>query len=276
MSIVHRPVILSIDIGLLNLALCIVEKRPVLKEPTVSMHVWSLLNTLNDTSQTAPLSIVYCSQDVAGRGCKRKAQWRHPRQELYYCTQHKPPDTELKELKRTKKKTSVKNMSNQTITWKLLCILDQFCEANKELLSRVTTVVIEKQPLENRKMQLTSTVVFSHFVRYFTNTVPVVLLPAYHKLSMYDGPEIVCNLKTLYAKRKFESVEHTKWFLNNRVVDSAPLIKFLDGHKKKDDLCDAFLQGLYYLSTKGTNSAKTSSSTFTQRGGRRRRKKLHF
>ena len=51
------------------------------------------------------------------------------------------------------------------------------------------------------------------------------------------------NSKLTYADKKKMAVEHVKYFLNN---DDQNLSFFLT-HKKKDDLADSFLQGLYQI-----------------------------
>jgi hypothetical protein len=55
--------------------------------------------------------------------------------------------------------------------------------------------------------------------------------------------------KTTYTERKLESVEVTK-----ELLEKLPQLKeykgILDKNKKKDDLADCFLQGIYYLTVK--------------------------
>jgi len=47
-----------------------------------------------------------------------------------------------------------------------------------------------------------------------------------------------------YADKKRLAVEHAKYFVEKY---SPQYIDFFDKHKKKDDLADSFLQGLYYI-----------------------------
>ena len=47
-----------------------------------------------------------------------------------------------------------------------------------------------------------------------------------------------------YKLTKELAVKYTKQLLTDNKLD------FLNTHKKQDDLCDAFLQGCYYLSIK--------------------------
>jgi hypothetical protein len=57
--------------------------------------------------------------------------------------------------------------------------------------------------------------------------------------------------KTTYKERKTLSIEYTKQILNNDIsIDFKEWNKFFMLHKKKDDLADSFLQGLSYLNIK--------------------------
>ena len=100
---------------------------------------------------------------------------------------------------------------------------------------------------------------------------------ASNKLKIYDGPAIILEEKpkrknkntdvpnvsnvsidtviisepienkkktVKYADKKRLAIEHAKYFLK----DSPEYVDFFNNHKKKDDLSDSFLQGLYYLS----------------------------
>ena len=58
-----------------------------------------------------------------------------------------------------------------------------------------------------------------------------------------DNKKISKNPKLTYTEKKKMAVEHVKYFLNN---DDQNLAFFLT-HKKKDDLADSFLQGLYQI-----------------------------
>jgi hypothetical protein len=47
-----------------------------------------------------------------------------------------------------------------------------------------------------------------------------------------------------YGDKKKLAIEHAKYFLNK---DNSDYYEFFMNHKKKDDLSDSFLQGLYYI-----------------------------
>jgi hypothetical protein len=60
-----------------------------------------------------------------------------------------------------------------------------------------------------------------------------------------EKPKKGSSLK--YADKKRLAIEHTKYFLEK---NNTEYIDFFNTHKKKDDLSDSYLQGLYYLSKK--------------------------
>ena len=56
--------------------------------------------------------------------------------------------------------------------------------------------------------------------------------------------------KTTYSERKQLSIEVTTKQLNDK-PELTPWIDFFKTHKKKDDLADSFLQGLWFLEKDG-------------------------
>jgi len=139
-------------------------------------------------------------------------------------------------------------------------------------------VVIENQPsLKNPQMKSIQMILYSYFLilgkiigndRGYIGTID--FCSASNKLKIYDGPAIVLEQKVnkrkkveveiiesdvlpekipvkksntvKYADKKRLAVEHTKYFLQKQPA----YIDFFNEHKKKDDLADSFLQGLYY------------------------------
>ena len=68
-----------------------------------------------------------------------------------------------------------------------------------------------------------------------------------NKLKVYDGPELECNLKSKYSRRKKMAILHTKYFMEK--YDEEEWAEFFEANKKKnDDLADAYLQALFFIS----------------------------
>ena len=70
------------------------------------------------------------------------------------------------------------------------------------------------------------------------------MVNARNKLKVYKGPKIECVKKNKYAQNKYLSVEYTKKMIEN---EEDNLIKIFQLSKKKDDLADAYLQGIYWI-----------------------------
>ena len=113
----------------------------------------------------------------------------------------------------------------------------------------VDVVIIENQPcLRNPRMKTVQNIIYMYFVMNgilseSSKINDISLISARNKLSVYKGPKIECNLKNEYSRTKKLSIEYSKIILKNDIDNC----NVLNTHKKKDDLCDAFLQGIYYL-----------------------------
>lgn len=70
------------------------------------------------------------------------------------------------------------------------------------------------------------------------------MVNARNKLKVYKGPPIECNKKGKYAQNKYLSVEYTREMIKE---DDQQFIKLFEESKKKDDLADAYLQGIYWI-----------------------------
>ena len=73
------------------------------------------------------------------------------------------------------------------------------------------------------------------------------MLNARNKLKVYKGPKIECNKKGKYAQNKYLSIEYTKEMIKEEDEYFQELFK---DSKKKDDLADAYLQGIYWIEKK--------------------------
>jgi hypothetical protein len=151
------------------------------------------------------------------------------------------------------------------------------------LLDGIDIVVIENQPsLKNPQMKSIQMILYSYFL-ILGKTIgngeqsksyidKIDFCSATNKLKVYDGPEIILEEKPKkkkndqpavitteevvvvekkakkgsaikYADKKRLAIEHAKYFL---LKQEAHYLDFFNTHKKKDDLADSFLQGVYY------------------------------
>ena len=243
--------ILSIDVGIKNLALAILSKTSN-DTSSLKLHAWDLICLLD-----VPEQIKCTATTVKSTPCTR---WSLNGSDL--CKTHGG------ETVKVSKSSGVKSLSPYVICKRLNCELDAYVEKNGSLLSQVNTIVIEKQPTENPKMLMVSHFVFARLVHHFPDIL-VQFVPAYNKLSVYTGPAIQCTLKTAYAQRKYIGIKQMEWYLT-QIPGFCAFKQLFEGSKKKDDLSDCVLQGIWYLDTKKAAQPKTSYKK------RRRRKRLHF
>jgi len=116
---------------------------------------------------------------------------------------------------------------------------------NKKQYLDVDYVLIENQPcLKNPIMKSIQMILYSIYMihKCNNNNINIFLINASNKLKVYKGPIIELNYKSKYTIRKKKAVLHTKYFLK----DNPKQLLYLNNHKKKDDLCDTYLQGLYF------------------------------
>jgi D-ribose pyranose/furanose isomerase RbsD len=265
--------VLSIDVGIKNLALCLFdieskEKYEILK--------WDVVSLCNET-------VVKCS-------CGKPAKYRYICQkdeiETYYCKKHCkeinnpiiPKELELQKIKKIKinelrelltkyeiefdiKKSKVHLLEylenelknkyilpfSNTVKTSELSLVDIGINMKNVLDKlydeiKIDTVIIENQisPIANR-MKTLQGMIAQYFI--MKNTIDIQFVSAANKLKEY------VNTKTTYNERKHKGIEICEEIL----VNNEPFGKHLDmfhGHKKKDDLADCFLQGIWYLRNK--------------------------
>ena len=137
---------------------------------------------------------------------------------------------------------SVKKPTIHYLTKNIIKLFDEtplFLECNK--------VVIENQPcMKNPIMKSIQIIIYSYFaIRGMTDnktTSEIVLMSASNKTKVYDGPPIELAVKSKYTRNKKLAILHTQYILKD-----AEKLAFFNTHKKKDDLADSYLQGLFYI-----------------------------
>lgn len=264
--------VLSFDVGIRNLAYCLLEKN----SDGVKILEWDVIDLVGEIPEEVPkcdgtlkngkecthkcanvteegdhycnmhlpddvTSTKYfapkiCSHEIAKKGnCKRKVFYQNA-EKKYYCKIHG-------------KKINGLNVINKDPSYYELCkMISQKIEETPALMD-VDDVVIENQPtMKNPRMKNIQVMLFSHFVmRDKNNRIKNVnyisatnkLKEAYKKVdvSLHKMP---ANAK---AQRKKLAIIYTKELLQ----DQPDKLHILENHSKKDDMCDSYLQGLYYI-----------------------------
>lgn len=249
--------ILSIDIGLKNLAFCVMKCGEDTQDMSCySIHLWDTYNTLQEEEHKCK-GLLKNDRGVCNK--KTSLQYidadgaRH-----YTCKTHFPKDPSL--CKKNYKEKAVKDYLLQDIARIVLQQVNQICEKNVELFVQLTQVIIELQPKINNKMKFVSHLIFGKFVELFPH-VSVRFVRAAHKLKAYTGPDMSsdCKLKGAYAKRKWLSIQHTSWFLKSafHAHQHDHWMPFFSSSSKRDDLADCFLMCINGLCGIPRNVTKT-------------------
>ena len=240
--------IMSIDVGIKNLAYCIIERMPMEeKDPKkpFKIHDWAIINVLEDKIQNAPKCCNYLKNKVCN---KMATNYLELKSDMAFCdkiTCQKFMKLHYKKFKIKKlKKVNCKNTSLLEIG----TILYSKLFAIKDKLLNIDEIVIENQPvLKNPTMKSIQMLLYGFFIEHAmlndkSSVKNIKLFLARDKLKLYDGPPVECNISDKYKKRKFLSIEYTKYYIKNNTF-----LDFFLSHSKKDDLADSFIQGFYYL-----------------------------
>ena len=122
----------------------------------------------------------------------------------------------------------------------------------------ITEVLLENQPcLKNPVMKSIQMIIYGYF-QYQTILMGreiknIKLINASNKLKVgknlheINNKDEITKIKNKYTRNKKLAIEYTNWIFINRVKNHEELYEYFNNNKKKDDLADAFLQGLYYI-----------------------------
>lgn len=245
--------ILAIDIGLRNLAMCIIACEDQKDISTYSIKLWNTFNTLEEEERK-------CNGKLKnGKTCGKNCLYKYNKQGdlLYTCKTHFPKDIEIKNtnLYKTKK---INDYLLQDIATIVLNRLQEIYDQNKNIFEDITQIIIELQPKVNQKMKFTSHIIYGKLVELFYGKKTTIrFVRAANKLKAYTGPIIECKLKGSYAKRKWLSIQYTRWFLENKFnnIEKENWIDDFMNCGKMDDRADSFLMainGLYGIPKRQT------------------------
>lgn len=275
--------LLSVDVGIKNLALCLFH---VESKEQYEIANWNVVNLCNEKAVNCscgkPAKYMYSAMY---NETNNESQIKSPNQ-IYCCKKHSkdsglsiiPVDLEFNKLKKKKihdiktilstyqidfdqKKSKVLLLeyletelenkyvvpfSNKVKTndLNLIEIGIQLKQKLDELYGdiHIDTVIIENQisPIANR-MKTLQGMIAQYFI--MKNTTDIHFISASNKLKDY------VSKKTTYAERKGMGIEICEELLINNESFGKHLDMF-HKHKKKDDLADCFLQGIWYLKDK--------------------------
>ena len=222
---------LSFDIGIKNLSFCLINDKDL------NIEDWGILNISPDAV------CEHCMKE--NKQCDKSAKKIIIENNKRLCSSH----IKLKQYKDMKMKNIPKHKNQLLLIGKN--IVEQLDKYNHFL--DVDHVLLENQPaLKNPTMKSIQMIIFSYFlVNGITNDLSKIenleMINARNKLKAYKGPEIKCEIKDKYKRTKFLGIEYCKVMIdeNDKIEDKFK--KLFEESKKKDDLADSYLQGIYYI-----------------------------
>jgi predicted DNA-binding protein YlxM (UPF0122 family) len=239
--------ILSIDIGIRNLAMCIISGDKTSFD-TFTLHLWDVFDTL-DTEEHLCKSYQK-NKKICNKKCGYKYKIEDNNSINFTCKSHFPKELLPLQKCNNFKKKMINDYLLQDIADIVLVKLQIIYDENKDLFEKLTSIVIELQPKINQKMKFTSHIIYGKLVelmRPFKCTIRFVR--ASQKLKAYTGPELECKLKGAYAKRKWLSIQYSKWFLENKFnkVQSEKWLCVFDSKSIQADMGDTLLMAINAL-----------------------------
>ena len=269
--------IVSIDVGIKNLAYCIMDNTNDNK--SIKIIQWDVINLCGKKI------ICNCSfinkkvkkvKVVENKSCskihaKNQIDYIIPTLKLSIKKIKKMKLVELQELCSTykietlpgSKKEGILDMVIKTMSNKFLDSIGEQQSANEismidigiaiknefdklPLMMSADKIIIENQisPIANR-MKTIQGMIAQYFIMNNKNNISFI--SASNKLKAYTKPLEDGEDKSNYLDRKKASTNITLTLMENEIYSEFK--QFFTNHKKKDDLADAFLQGISFITT---------------------------
>lgn len=220
-----------------------------------SGRYWSSQNTLNLFHQVTDEK--YCSYPRKdGQPCGKRAKYRFRdyQEKQYFCTSHYRIISKRKIREYSPqpiRSLVIKKYPTAQLQLNLIKKLDKLSQHFAKL--GIEEVIIENQPSQkNPKMKSISNTLFDYFlIRGYLDKIHNLdiklvrfICPSNKlKVNENDHLEIFKSSKNKYKLTKQLGIQYTKQLLK----DQPEQLEYLEFYKKQDDLCDAYLQGRYYL-----------------------------
>ena len=259
--------IISFDVGIKNLAYCVIDNS----KEDYEINKWDIANLCGEKPKCCHktkkgicgknASYNFCQTDYYCGTHVKKVEGKEMAPELYYkvSKSKKTSKKSLKELNQLvkqdlDKESLCKFIENTYLTKNIslktanqLDLIEIGCKIAKILpeilpMDKITTVLIENQisPIANRMKTIQGMLAQFFIDREITD---IHFISSSNKLKNFNVK------KKTYAERKQSGIEVMTKLLDEQESINNWKTLFVS-HKKKDDLADAFLQGLWYLRNK--------------------------
>jgi len=270
--------ILSFDVGIKNLSFCYLDFD--VEKKTYNIELWDIINLLNEEHKLCNREILNKNKNTS-KICNNKATYKYL--DNYFCKKHLGKDNiarkeyiniiktgkfSQKIYKELQKEFNLNKYDKQNhiiileniinnINNKYAIPLNKLKSANDvnlidigiNMKSKLDDIFLDKDIdiilIENQistlatRMKTLQGMITQYFID--KNYINIQFISSKNKLKNYDVKQ-----KT-YKERKKSSIEVTdKLLLKNNLITWNNMFK---KNKKKDDLADCFLQGLWYINT---------------------------
>lgn len=207
-------------------------------------------NLFKITNNTKPCTFIKRNNE----SCNKKAKYRNDN--TYYCKTHYDKylrDLENSSVPRKIKKKKVTKEQTLMLKRELINRLDKL--SLHFAMLKIDEVIVENQPskFDNKEKVMASTLIDYFIIRGIIdkynglNLRTVKGISANNKLKIDKKNTALAVNGLSKSKRKRVNKALAKQYTPNLIKDQPECVYFLNLHTKKDDLCDSYLQGRYYL-----------------------------
>lgn len=200
-------------------------------------------------------SSLICTYKTDKVECDKSSKYQY--EQNYYCQKHYKYELR-KEIKKFSpqpiKNLRVRQYQTSQLQLNLVKELDELAEHFSRL--RIEEVIIENQPSQkNPKMKSISNTLFDYFmIRGYIDKIHnldiklVRFMCPSNKLKINRDKTLEVFRANKNSKEKYKLTKELSILYTTQLLeDDAKQLEYLDLFKKKDDVCDAYLQGRYYL-----------------------------
>lgn len=231
--------ILSFDVGIKNLAYCLLEYEP--QKKTKLIKKWDIVNLSYYDTSDSEMNYLLGNYKTMKIGQLKEAMSKYQ----LPTDQKKPELIQTLEKYLIKKGFLKKKMSIQDTGLVMVSKLDQL-----PFLQEAELVLIENQPsLKNPIMKSVQMLLYSYFlIRGMVDLKKVTdikLISASNKLKKCNTIEKFKDRSKSYKDRKKLAVDYCYYLLEE--LEPIEQQDYFSGNCKKDDLADCYLQAMYYL-----------------------------